>query len=275
MFHLGIHSPPRCGSTWVGEMFNADPSIRYAYQPYYANHSNDTGSNISDDRVMADLEAACVETDNMMISKGHARKCGLLPEYQENYDRDVYGFAYKETRYHNILPERVRHTNIKFILLTRDPREAILSWQKSVRWQLPWGDEVANDWLECKGLNDEESEFNGYSGWVRAMTIFKNLEENWPLKVRLFKYEDINADPITFIREARGFAGPIYPMSEEVEGFIAASRHNNHSSESPFSVYRNKNQEMKWPDELDPSIADYITNDLSKLKDNGLDLGYI
>ena len=32
----GIHGAPRSGTTWLGQLFNSHPAVKYCYQPFFS-----------------------------------------------------------------------------------------------------------------------------------------------------------------------------------------------------------------------------------------------
>lgn len=107
---------------------------------------------------------------------------------------------------HQLRRTKERYRGKRVVLLVRDPRDAIVSlwFQMTRRWKI---------------LDKDLNEFLWQSrGSLRSMVRYYNIWlENWdvPQQTLLVRYEDMLADPLSWLREVLGFLG-IEGVSEEV-----------------------------------------------------------
>jgi hypothetical protein len=256
---LAIHSVPRSGSTWLGELFNSHPNVVYAYQPMfsYAFRERLTLHSSSEDIDMffKDLE----KTKDEFINQIDARKAGKLPVFKNK--EECKAIVYKEVRFHHLIKHLlVTSKDLKLVGLVRNPLAVINSWfnaPREFRKDLDW--QIDEEWQFAPKKNlYKDEEFFGYEKWKEVADLFLKVEKKYPNRFRLVKYSDLMEDTEEVIKNLFSFVG--LDMNNNTIEFIKQSKQKN--IDDTYSVYRTQQVDDKWKTQLKSNIVDYITYDL-------------
>jgi len=214
MFKIAIHSVPRSGSTWLGEIFNSSTKTKYCFQPLFSYRFKDY---LSPQSTIADVEGffqqlAYLETDDYILRKPE-RKNGTLPVFPFLEFSHV---VYKEVRYHHILENLCNlRCNIKFVLLIRNPIEVMNSWINSPKEFHPsWNIDEELLMAPKKNLSRAE-EFYGLQAWIDTTKLFEQLASTFPDDVILIQYSDLKQNPVQATKTLFEFCHLSYEKSTE------------------------------------------------------------
>ena len=263
---LSIWSPPRSGSTWLGQIFNSSPLTLYRHQPlfsyplknYLTDNSNNKEidsffnklTNCTDEFVLHGL-ASPKERELLTFSKQ------LIPTH----------LLMKHVRYHHIINNLLDKTNnFRVIGLIRHPCATINSWIKSAReFDRNWN--PLEEWRLANKKNlGRFEEFNGYDKWKEIVINFNELKIKYPEKVYLVQYNELINHTIDIVRELFSFAN--LHFESQTEKFIHDSK--NFNIESEYAVFKTRNLDFAWKKELNRIIIEEIFKDLE-----GTDLAYL
>ena len=105
---------------------NSAPSVCYKFQPIFSYALKDfIGANSSAEEIESFFHVL-EQTVDPFLDQSEARRDGVLPQFKKVAATHV---AYKEVRYHNILPNMLRRCpNVKVIGVVRNPLSVISSW---------------------------------------------------------------------------------------------------------------------------------------------------
>src|SRR6056297_737368 len=98
---IAIHSVPRSGSTWLGEIVNSNPKGKYAFQPLFSYALKDFLSQISTNRDIELFFRRVEDSKDSFLDQEQHRQDGRLPLFRKEYP--VTHIAYKEVRYNHII----------------------------------------------------------------------------------------------------------------------------------------------------------------------------
>ena len=256
---IAIHSVPRSGSTWLGELFNSHPKVSYSYQPLFSYafkerlslHSN------SEDIDVFFNDLANVKDD--FVNQVKARNTGKLPVFNNKEKTEV--VVYKEVRYHHLI-EHLLDTSkdLKLIGLVRNPLAVINSWlnaPKEFRKDLGW--QIDEEWQFAPKKNQNKiEEFNGYEKWKEVASLFLNLKAKYPNQFKLVKYNDLLCDTESVVKDLFVFSN--LEMTKSTLDFIKQSKQK--EVDDAYSVFKTRQIDDKWKTQLKAEIIDYINNDL-------------
>lgn len=248
MKKLAIHSVPRSGSTWLGEILNSSPSTKYCFQPLFSyqlkGFLSAESSNAEVEFFFKELEL----TDDDFILQKDQRLAGSLPVFDKS--EPPTHIVYKEVRYHNVLKGILSGTSqVKFVFLIRDPFSVISSWFAAPREFDPsWDKDDELVYANSKNLGKPE-EFYGLAKWVEATKLFVELNEKYPNKTLLVNYSDL-------AQSTEGTVEKIFEFSE-LEITEQTMRFIKESQEvfvaDPYSVYKGEGEHLKWKNTLSTS----------------------
>ena len=255
-----IHGLPRSGTSWLGEIFNSHPRVCYKFQPLFSFALKEFITGASSRQDIEQFFDILERTSDPFLDQTEARNTLSLPMFEKQPPSHI---AYKEVRYHNILPNLLRmHPTAHVFLIVRDPRATIHSWWKSpkeFRGDLGW--DIEQEWRYAirKNLNRPE-EYNGFERWKEAVRLFCYLAETQPERVTLVRYSDLLANPMEVT--ARLFQKVRLDFSEQTQSFLEQSR-NHDGTKNRYSVFRTRLQDDEWKGSLPAKIAEEIQRDIA------------
>lgn len=255
---VAIHGVPRSGTSWLGELFNSSPHTIYRFQPLFSYALKGFVKEDSSSQHIDCYFENLVKIRDDFIEQSDARNTGLLPTFEKS---DLTHIVYKEVRYHNVLFNLMQNTkNVKLIVLIRDPIAVLDSWIRAPReFRTDLGWEVEEEWRAAPKKNQGRSEeFFGFDGWKRAVAIFLQLRETFPVRVRLLSYKDLLSS--TESEVAKLFEFCALEMTEQTTNFIKISR--TRFVDNPYSVYRGSEAKRLLSSSLSDEIIEEIYKEL-------------
>lgn len=258
MKKIAIHSVPRSGSSWLGQIFNSSPDVIYKFQPLFSyafkDFLNEKSSRQEIDNFFIEI---AIRNDDFLDQTYQIEK-GNNPLFEKNTKPNF--IAYKEVRYHHILSNMLKvDPNVKALGLVRNPFAVINSWLKSpreFRKDLDW--DVNEEWRYAKKKNlNKKEEFNGFEKWKEVCLLFHELRTVYPERFYLLKYDDLLQNTGETVNELFRFMD--VPMHTQTLEFINKSK--SIDKKDPYSVFKIKNEDQEWKKELDETIAKQILAD--------------
>lgn len=252
MLKLAIHSAPRSGSSWLGEIVNSSEYVNYSFQPLFSYRFKSFLSESSSYSEIDEFFYLLRNTNDSFIRQDDARKAGVKPLFNKNEPLCI---AYKEVRYHNILNNLLlRDKDLKLIALIRNPLSVMASWysaprefRKDLGWQLK--DEI---FLATRKNKNKKEEYFGLKKWIESTLLFESLYEQYKDRVIIVNYSDLILDVNKETHRIYDFLN--LPISEQVEQFIESKLVN----QSTYSVFNTKSVDNGWEMVLPVEIQDLI-----------------
>lgn len=259
MIHIAIHGAPRSGTTWLGEIINSSPVVCYKFQPLFSYAlKNYLGSNSSEDDIRNFFQILnCLE--DPFCNRSEERMSGELPTFIKHHITHV---AYKEVRYHQIVPNLLRKDNsLKLVTIIRNPLDVIASWIRAPReFRTDLGWKVEEEWRYAlkKNLNNPESYF-GFEKWKQSSLLFLNLKQRFPDRVKILNYLNLKKNVLFEVQALFDFLS--LPIEQQTIDFIKELQ--TKSAKTEYGVYRQTSDKAWILREKFPHIADEIHHDLS------------
>lgn len=260
MQKIAIHSVPRSGSSWLGEIINSSPEVSYAYQPLFSyefKSALDENSSLSSiDQFYKNLSLS----NNDFITQSQDRKEKLKPIFEKS---TITHIAYKEVRYHYILENMlIQDPNQKVIGLIRDPLAVLKSWKnapREFRVDLKW--DFEKEWNFAKLKNEEKKEeYFGFEKWKETATYFEKLKNTYPDNFLCVFYSDLLNDTESEVFRIFEFLN--IPITKQTLNFIKESK--TKEKVGTYSVYKNK-PSINHSASLPENIVKAVKNDCSRL----------
>ena len=260
MQKLAIHSVPRSGSTWLGQIFNSNPNVAYRYQPLFSFAFKDRLNEYSSpEEIETFFGDILLSRDEFLLQTGKKKLASSYPVFQKN--ENPTHIIYKEVRYHHIIQNLLNmDETIRVIGLVRNPMGVLNSWFNSpreFRWDLGWDPLI--EWREAPLKNQNRKEdFFGFEKWKEVALMFLRLKEDFPERFYLLKYDELLKNPIGITRKLFSFAGlELTPVTEK---FLLESRmKDDHEN---YGVYKSHKADVHWKKTLDSRIVESIHTDL-------------
>jgi hypothetical protein len=259
MKRIAVHSAPRSGSSWIGQIFNSVPGVCYRYQPLFSYAFKGALTPHSTKAEIVDFyERIAASDDAFLLQKEQAEK-GNYPVFEKTEPEFC---VYKEVRYHHILENLMAQDDeVKVVGIVRNPLAVIHSWlnaPKEFRKELGW--DPLQEWRFAPNKNaGKPEEFNGYEKWKEVADIFLRLKERYPDRFYMLHYERFVADPVAGTKDVFGFCG--IPVHDQTLAFLQSSATT--ANEDAYSVFRKDHDPEKWKSSLDPVIRQAILDDIA------------
>lgn len=253
MKKIAIHSVPRSGSSWLGEIVNSSPLINYSFQPLFSYRFKSYLSDKSSRENIDDFFSLIGKTSDDFIRQTNDRESGKKPLFSKG--KEYKAIAYKEVRYHYILDNLIqRGGDVKVLALVRDPRAVISSWYcapREFRKDLGWS--LENELLNAESKNQgRKEEYFGLMAWIETTKQFERLNRLYSNKVNLVRYSDLIKDPVEKSKELFSFID--IPYSKQTNSFLINER----ESLGTYSVFKKKKCDDAWKNVLPRNIVDSI-----------------
>jgi hypothetical protein len=256
MYKIGIHSVPRSGSTWLGEILNSSPLTKCCFQPLFSHKYKDF---LSLDSKRSDIEKFfdLLATDSdEFVNQTRERMEGKLPTFEKS--NVLTHVIYKEVRYNYLVHHLLREcSDLKIICLIRDPIQVINSWYKSPREFHPnWNLDSELMLAPKKNLGRIENDF-GLTAWIQTTENFEHLANLYPNRVLLIEYSKLLSNGESDLSELFDFVS--VPLSIETITFFRRSHEI--TVEGDYSVFRAKGPSKDvLPHRIRNRIVDEVKN---------------
>ena len=260
MQRIAIHSMPRSGSSWFGQIFKSHPNVAFRMQPLFSYAFKDRlNENSTLEEINSFFEDLLVTDDAFVLQRKNGKDFQNYPKFEAK--ENISHIVYKEVRYHHIIENLLdKDKSIKVVGLIRNPLAEINSWlnaPKEFRRDLGWNELEEWRYAPKKNLNKKE-EYNGFEHWKEVAKLFLSLSEKYPDRFYIIKYNDLLGDTINEVGKVFEFCG--LDLSENTKRFIGESKQKNDGD--PYGVFKIKDKDDAWKHELNPVIIKEIKSDL-------------
>lgn len=259
---VAIWGVPRSGTTWLGQIFNSSLNTLYRHQPLFSYSFKNRLSDIStSEEILSFLDDITNTEDKFVLF-------GLAPSDELNHlnfkkNSNPTHLVMKHVRYHYIINNLLqRINNIKIIGIIRHPCATINSWIRAPReFDKTW--DPMKEWRFAGEKNmGKIEEFNGYEKWKEVALNFIKYENNYPNNMYILKYNELNHNPLDKINNIFSFCS--LTIEEQTVDFINQST--SKFAGSTYSVFRKKQKDDAWKNQLAPLIIEEIYSDLKGTK---------
>lgn len=259
MRRIALHGAPRSGTTWLAEILNSAPEVRYLYQPLFSYAFKDFLTPESEAAEIACFFHALAKTQDRFVLQIEERARGIVPDFAKAAPTHL---VYKEVRHHHILPNLLaRDAEVQAVLIVRDPRAVVSSFLQAPReFRADLGWRIEEEWRRAPKKNQgRPEEYFGYEKWKEAARLFLALAEAHPARVRVLRYADLLRETGAVVRDLFDFCG--LAMDAQTNDFLAGRVPGR--GEGHYTVFRDRRaQDDKWRGTLPDEIANEIIRDL-------------
>ncbi len=259
---VAIVGAPRSGTSWLGQIIDSCPNVRYRYQPIFSYAFKDAVDEDSSPEEYQEFFEGIYKSEDDFLCQKERKERGIYPVFKnKNEEPDV--LAFKMVRYHHLVPDMIEYFDfLKGVGIIRHPCAVINSWLSTPK-EFPDDAEPKEEWrhAECRNEGNPE-EFWGFEAWKEVSDIYMELEERHPDQFTILRYEDLVDDPIEKTRGLYDFLDITY--TDQTEDFLKKSQQEH--EEDPYAVYKDKKVKKKWRWELDEDIKDEILEELENTR---------
>jgi len=257
MKRIAIHSVPRSGSTWLGNIFNSNSHLAFRYQPLFSYAFKNALNEKSSKQEIINFFNKIKNSNDDFINQTDGIKRGTIPDFKKN---NITHICYKEVRYHNLLTNLIKTDDeMRVIGLVRNPLAVINSWlnaPKEFKKELEW--KIEDEWRFAprKNLNKKE-EFHGFEKWIEVTHVFLNLQTKYPDRFYLLNYSDLLEKKQQITKGLFDFCE--LNMEPQTIDFLEIS--NKKENQDAYSVFKKKTNDNAWQDSLPKYIINEVIED--------------
>ena len=245
----------RSGTSWVGQIFDSSPEVRYRFQPMfsYEFRRREFSKKL--------LEEIYESKDAFISQRNGGEFFGSRSDYAtfEKVESARFMIA-KMIRFHHLAENLMKEG--KIVYLVRHPCGSINSWlrspeSKNCDWPEEWrtGAKKKEREKEKSGVK----EYCGFNDWKTLTLKYLHLAEQHPNRCRILSYEAMVDDTIQETQMLFDWCG--VPFTTQTQEFINLSKRSH--SDDPYAVQKDSKQvKSQWRSQLDPNIQSTINNEI-------------
>jgi len=225
MHKIAVHSVPRSGSSWLGEIINSSEFVDYSYQPLFSYKFKSALNENSSIEEINNFYNNILISDDVFLTQELERKKGIKPTFEKINTTHV---VYKEVRYHHILENLLQKDNKqKIVGLIRDPISVLRSWRNAPReFRADLGWKFKDEWKKANLKNEERKEdYFGYLKWKETAELFHSLQNRYPENVFIVDYENLKNHTSIIVNDLFEFLS--LKVGTQTTKFISESKSTN------------------------------------------------
>jgi hypothetical protein len=249
----------RSGTSWVGQLINSCPSVRFRFQPLFAYEFKNTLSEESSLKDIENFYNDLYNSSSEFLNQSDKVKAGIYPDFSKENETTL---AFKENRYQSFIEPMLRkHKETKFVGVIRNPNATLYSWTQNEK-EFPKDADILKEWRfgNCKNQGNED--YFGYYKWKEVANLYLDLKDKFPDRVYIFHYDKFLDNVFDNVKELYRFLNLDFTI--QTQNFIQKASSNN--QDSYYSVYKGSKNKDLWKDEFPKYITDEINADLSKTR---------
>lgn len=238
---VGIYGAPRSGTSWLGQLFDSAPNVKYQMHPFYSWQFRDKLHPRSTKEEIDAYFRSVYQSEDPYLRQVDRRAAGVYPTWSVKSDHpDV--LVYKEVTTIYLLPILLqRASNFKAVVIVRNPFDAMTSWYNDKKdCRKEW--DFEKEWYFAQSRNELQAEsYYGFHKWKEATHTFYEVEKAFPDKVLRITYEELYDNTTEVVERLFWETGCAF--SQQTESFIWNSTHS--SNPDTFSVFRDHQTKEK------------------------------
>lgn len=249
----------RSGTSWIGQVINSHPKVRYQFQPLFSYEFRGKINEESSSEEFNVFFEELFNADSEFLGQKDKIAQGVYPDFNKDNPNIL---AFKENRFQSVIAPMMRKAGqVHLVAIVRNPCAVLLSWTKN-KSEFPEGADLMKEWrfAECKNQGPED--YFGYFKWKEVTNLYLDLKEQFPDRVTLLHYDKLLEAPEAGLKEM--FNDLDLDYSKQTEGFVNASTKGR--GDNYYSVYTGGRNKDKWKTELPPSIVEEIHQDLKSTR---------
>jgi len=255
---ISIHGVPRSGTSWLGQIFDSSPEVRYKFQPLFSFAFKNEITLNSDQKELMKYYTRLYNYKDSFLDQEDKKIKGVYPDFEK---KEVLPAAVvtKMVRYHYLIPHLLKKlNNIYIVAIVRNPCAVLNSWQNAPKEFLDqW--KFQDEWRFAQSMNQFKPEqYYGFNKWKEATKLFLEMEKEYPDNFHLLRYEDLVKMPLEISKELYEFTD--IEWNDQTEEFLDKST--SISQKDKYSVYKGKKDPRDWEGKLDSEIVDKIYSEL-------------
>lgn len=258
---VGIFSVPRSGSSWLGQLINSHPAVRYKFQPLFSHEFGPAVEKHFAESTIARLLTDIFDSESEFLAQSAKIEAGEYPAFVKSSNPSV--LAFKENTYLDRIGQILEEVpETRAIFLIRDPIKVIESWFAAPR-EFPSSAKIEDEWEWAPSRNTSAREFFGYRQWESSTGLFLDLVKRFPTRTNLVQYEALSQSPFEICEGLFDNLG--LDFDEQTREFISESTQR-FDEARPYSVFRSIPENQIGDYSLKKDIVDKILLEVKKAR---------
>lgn len=253
-----IHGVPRSGTSYLGQILDSHPKVRYKFQPLFSDtFKSELDSLVSGDKV-EEFFGRVYSTSDDFLDRTLEKRIGSYPSFEKNMQSQNV-LVVKHVRHHDFMPQFLKCSKVKLVIIVRNPCGVLSSWSNAPKeFRVDDGD-FLKEWRQAEKRNSVgRGEYFGYIKWKEFTSLALEIKGLYPGRVHIVKYEDLVNNTFKEVSALYEFLN--LDVSDSTRNFIKASKAR--YDENPYSVFKGDKNVLDWKATLNPQIEQEIVDDL-------------
>jgi hypothetical protein len=248
---------PRSGTSWLGQIIDSCPEVRYRLSPLFSYAFKNAVTETSTKEEYKEVfDGAYLAQDDFM-EQTRNRERDHYPTFEHKATEAEF-LVIKMTRFHNLITTILQYfENLKIVAIVRHPCGAIHSWLTTSN-EFPQNADPKVEWRtgECRKTGPEE--FWGFEDWKAVTSLHMRMEKEYPGNFFLMQYEDLVNEPVAITKELFNFLGLLYTPQTDHFLVESQSRHD----DDPYATFKHPGVKDRWRTSLQPQIQMEIISEV-------------
>ena len=246
----------RSGTSWIGQIFNSSPNIKFRFQPLFSYEFRGQINENSDSSEYQKFYEELYASDTEFLTQKDKVITGVYPEFNKTTESIL---VFKENKFQSFIEPMLRKSeNLNFIGIIRNPNATLHSWSQNKK-EFPEGSVLENEWRFANCKNNGNEDYFGYYKWKEVANLYLDLEEKYSSRVHIIHYVKFLENTEEQVKEL--FLKINIPFTKQTEDFLSNSKKGNDSNY--YSVYKGKTDRNKWKTDFPFSISKEIQAELT------------
>lgn len=245
----------RSGTSWIGQIFNSCPSVKFKFQPMFSYEFRDVINEDSSTKDYQNFYKDLYNADSNFLNQSDKVEQGLYPDFNKK-EQDA--LVFKENRFQSFIEPMLRKSdNLFFVGVIRNPNATIYSWSQNEK-EFPKGSDILKEWRFANCKNKSNEDYFGFYKWKEVANLYLDLEKKYNNQVSIIHYEKFIENPVEITKQI--FAKMNLPYTNQTELFLSNSKQG--KDENYYSVYKGSSNRNKWKENLPKYIISEIDSNL-------------
>ncbi len=251
---VAIHGVPRSGTSWLAQILDSSPNVRYKFQPLFSNSFKDRIHVRSSAEDIYQFLIELYDYRDEFLDRTIQKKQGIYPDFTVKEESPEF-LVMKHVRYHFLINHLLNEIpEARAIGIVRHPCAVLNSWRKAPKEFFPELN-FEEQWRFAQDRNFfKPEEYFGFHRWMEATKMFLWLNEKYKDRFYLIRYEELVGDTEHHVRNIFQFLD--LKIQEQTLNFIKTSK--TLHQEDTYSVFKGKIHLHKWKEELEQKIIDEV-----------------
>ncbi|MBU3822748.1 sulfotransferase [Flavobacteriaceae bacterium XHP0103] len=245
----------RSGTSWIGQIFNSCPNVRFRFQPFFSYEFRGTINEDSSSKDYINFYNDLYRKESSFLTQNDKIKSGVYPSFNKE-DENI--LVFKENRFQSFIEPMLRKSsNLYFVGIIRNPNATLYSWSQNEK-EFPPGSDILKEWRFANCKNKSNEDYFGFYKWKEVANLYLDLKEKYKDRVTIIYYDEFIENPIEESRKI--FEKLDLPFTNQTNDFLLKAIKGN--DDNYYSVFKGKTNKNKWQTNFPKYIISQIEAEL-------------